>query len=256
MDGGAIRGQPDPPAGGRLPDARLADEAEDAVQEAWQRLSRSRTSGVENLGGWLTTVVARVCLDMLRSRKARREEALSAQVSGATVSRENGFDPEHEALLADSVGLALLVVLERLAPAERVAVVLHDMFDLPFDEIAPTWDAPPPPQGTSRAAPGAVCGERPFPKPISPAGERLSRPSLPHRAEVSSTRLSRCSTLRSCCEPTALPCKWVHRERSAVRQPWPAYSPGVCPSHERRADHSQLAVDDGGDAREDRDPFR
>ena len=112
-------------------------EADDAVQEAWLRLSRSGTSGVENLGGWLTTVVARVCLDILRSRKARREESLGAQVSRATASQENGFDPEHEALLADSVGLALLVVLERLAPAERVAFVLHDMFDLPFEEIAP-----------------------------------------------------------------------------------------------------------------------
>ena len=111
-------------------------EADDAVQEAWLRLSRSGTSRVENLGGWLTTVVARVCLDMLRSRKSRREEPLSAHVPEAITSRENGIDPEHEALLADSVGLALLGVLETLAPAERVAFVLHDMFDLPFDEIA------------------------------------------------------------------------------------------------------------------------
>ena len=105
-------------------------EADDAVQEAWIRLSRADTSGVENLAGWLTTVVARVCLDMLRSRKSRREEAL-------TLQHESGSDPEHEVLLADSVGLALLVVLETLAPAERVAFVLHDMFDLPFDQIAP-----------------------------------------------------------------------------------------------------------------------
>jgi RNA polymerase sigma-70 factor, ECF subfamily len=111
-------------------------EADDAVQEAWLRLSRSGTSGVENLGGWLTTVVARVCLDMLRSRKSRREEPLGAYVPEPIASRENGIDPEHEALLADSVGLALLVVLETLAPPERVAFVLHDMFDLPFDEIA------------------------------------------------------------------------------------------------------------------------
>ncbi len=111
-------------------------EADDAVQEAWLRLSRSDTSGVENLAGLLTTVVARVCLDMLRSRKSRREEPLGAYVPDLTVSREDGTDPEHEALLADSVGLALLVVLPRLAPAERVAFVLHDMFDLPFDEIA------------------------------------------------------------------------------------------------------------------------
>jgi RNA polymerase sigma-70 factor (ECF subfamily) len=115
-------------------------EADDAVQETWLRLSRSDTSAVENLGGWLTTVVARVCLDMLRSRKSRREESLD--VPGETggpepaASGEGGIDPEHEALLADSVGLALLVVLQTLTPAERVAFVLHDMFDLSFDEIA------------------------------------------------------------------------------------------------------------------------
>src|SRR5215213_10198196 len=111
-------------------------EANDAVQEAWLRLSRSGTSGVENLGGWLTTVVARVCLDMLRSRKSRREEPLGVRVPEPIVSREAGIDPEHEALLADSVGLALLVVLETLSPAERLAFVLHDMFGVPFDEIA------------------------------------------------------------------------------------------------------------------------
>src|SRR3989441_8849610 len=108
-------------------------EADDAVQESWLRLSRSGATGVENLGGWLTTVVARVCLDMLRSRKSRREEPLDTK---PLASGEDATDPEHEAVLADSVGLALLVVLETLAPAERVAFVLHDMFDLPFDEIA------------------------------------------------------------------------------------------------------------------------
>ena len=112
-------------------------EADDAVQEAWIRLSRSDTSGVENLGGWLTTVVARVCLDLLRSRAARREEPLGPHVPEPIASREEGIDPEHEALMADSVGLALLVVLETLAPAERLAFVLHDVFDVPFDEIAP-----------------------------------------------------------------------------------------------------------------------
>jgi RNA polymerase sigma factor (sigma-70 family) len=110
-------------------------EADDAVQEAWLRLSRSDASGIENLGGWLTTVVARVCLNMLRSR--RREEPLGVHVPEPIVSREDGVDPEHEALLADSVGLALLVVLETLGPAERLAFVLHDMFAVPFDEIAP-----------------------------------------------------------------------------------------------------------------------
>ena len=112
-------------------------EADDAVQEAWLRLSRSDTSGVENLGGWLTTVVARVCLDMLRSRRSRREEPLGVHVPEPIVSREDGVDPEHEALLADSVGPALLVVLETLSPAERLAFVLHDMFGVPFEEISP-----------------------------------------------------------------------------------------------------------------------
>src|SRR5438876_1257087 len=112
-------------------------EADDAVQESWLRLSRSDTSGVENLGGWLTTVVARVCLDMLRSRESRHEESLDEHVPDPILSSEDGIDPEHEALLADSVGLALLVVLDTLNPAERVAFVLHDVFAVPFDEIAP-----------------------------------------------------------------------------------------------------------------------
>src|SRR5215210_7851363 len=111
------------------------EEADDAVQEAWLRLSRSDTSSVQNLGGWLTTVVGRVCLDMLRSRKTRRE--VPPRLPEPIVSREGGIDPEQEALLADSVGLALLVVLETLTPAERLAFVLHDTFGVPFDEIAP-----------------------------------------------------------------------------------------------------------------------
>jgi RNA polymerase sigma-70 factor, ECF subfamily len=112
-------------------------EADDAVQEGWLRLNRSDTSGVENLGGWLTTVVARVSLDMLRSRRSRREEPLGVHLPDSARSSEDGPDPEHEALLGDSIGLALLVVLETLAPAERVAFVLHDMFGVSFDEIAP-----------------------------------------------------------------------------------------------------------------------
>jgi len=112
-------------------------EAEDAIQEAWIRLGRTDTSGVENLKGWLTTVVARVCLDMLRSRKARPEEPVGAHLPDRVVNRAGGIDPEHEALMADSVGLALLVVLETLAPPERLAFVLHDMFAIPFEEIAP-----------------------------------------------------------------------------------------------------------------------
>jgi len=112
-------------------------EAEDAVQEAWLRLSRSDAGAVDNLGGWLTTIVARVCLNVLRSRHTRREEPMGVHVPDPVISRADGASPEDEVLLADSVGLALQVVLETLAPAERLAFVLHDMFDLPFDEIAP-----------------------------------------------------------------------------------------------------------------------
>jgi RNA polymerase sigma factor (sigma-70 family) len=114
-------------------------EADDAVQEAWLRLSRSDANAIDNLRAWLTTVVARVSLNVLRSRRSRREEPLDVDVHmpEPIVSRADGIDPEHEALLADSVGLALLVVLETLSPAERLAFVLHDMFAVPFDEIAP-----------------------------------------------------------------------------------------------------------------------
>jgi RNA polymerase sigma-70 factor (ECF subfamily) len=112
-------------------------EADDAVQEAWLRLNRSDTTGIGNLSGWLTTVTGRVCLDMLRSRKSRREEPLSIHIPEPILSRGDRLDPEQEAILADSVGLALLVVLETLDPVERLAFVLHDMFAVPFEEIAP-----------------------------------------------------------------------------------------------------------------------
>src|SRR5919205_618273 len=126
-------------------------EAEDAVQEAWLRLSRSETSDIQNLGGWLTTVVARLCLNTLRSRRSRREVPLeeplgeppSVRVPDPIVSRADGIDPEQEALLADAVGLALLVVLETLTPAERLAFVLHDMFAVPFEQIAPIVERSP-----------------------------------------------------------------------------------------------------------------
>lgn len=118
-------------------------EADDAVQEAWLRLSRADPSDVENLGGWLTTVVARVSLNMLRSRQSRREEPLAMHMPEPIVDRADGTNPEHEALLADSVGLALLVILETLTPAERLAFVLHDMFAVPFDEIAPIVERSP-----------------------------------------------------------------------------------------------------------------
>ncbi|HEX3795956.1 MAG TPA: sigma-70 family RNA polymerase sigma factor [Acidimicrobiales bacterium] len=112
-------------------------KADDAVQEAWLRLSRSGGEGIENLGGWLTTVVARVCLDMLRSQKSRREESLEAHASQASAATDVTDGPEREALLADSVGSALLVVLDTLTPTERLAFVLHDVFAVPFDEIGP-----------------------------------------------------------------------------------------------------------------------
>jgi RNA polymerase sigma-70 factor (ECF subfamily) len=118
-------------------------EADDAVQEAWVRLSRSDADSIDDLGAWLTTVVGRVSLNMLRSRRTRREEPMAVHVPEPIVDRADGTDPEHEALLADSVGLALLVVLETMRPAERLAFVLHDIFAVPFDEIAPIVDRTP-----------------------------------------------------------------------------------------------------------------
>ncbi|KQV65239.1 sigma-70 family RNA polymerase sigma factor [Rhizobium sp. Root1220] len=112
-------------------------EADDAVQEAWLRLGRSEADAIGNIGGWLTTVVARICLDVLRSRKSRREDPLDLPVHGGIADTATTADPERELVFADTVGVALLVVLQQLAPAERVAFVLHDMFDLPFDDIAP-----------------------------------------------------------------------------------------------------------------------
>jgi RNA polymerase sigma-70 factor, ECF subfamily len=141
-------------------------EADDAVQEAWLRLSRSDASQVHNLGAWLTTVVARISLNMLRSRNTRREEAMGVFVPEPVVDSADGTDPEHEALLADSVGLALLVVLETLSPAERLAFVLHDMFAVPFDEIAAIVDRSP--DATRQLASRArrrVRGARPSPDP-------------------------------------------------------------------------------------------
>jgi RNA polymerase sigma factor (sigma-70 family) len=111
-------------------------EADDAVQEAWLRLGRTGPAGIDNLGAWLTTVVARICLDLLRARAARPEEPLGVRLPEPIVDRRDGVDPEHEALLAEGVGLALLVVLETLSPAERVAFVLHDLFAVPFEEVA------------------------------------------------------------------------------------------------------------------------
>src|SRR5437764_2895568 len=119
------------------------NEADDAVQDTWLRVSRADTSEVENLGAWLTTIVARVSLNMLRARNTRREEPLDVHVPDPIVDPADGTNPEHEALLADSVGLALLVVLETLTPSERLAFVLHDMFGVPFEHIAPILERTP-----------------------------------------------------------------------------------------------------------------
>lgn len=141
-------------------------EADDAVQDAWLRMRRADTSEVDNLGAWLTTVVARVSLNMLRSRQTRREAPLDVHVPDPILSPDSGADPQDQAVLADSVGLALLVVLETLTPAERLAFVLHDMFAVPFDEIAPMIDRTPDAarQLASRAR-RRVRGQAPAPDP-------------------------------------------------------------------------------------------
>jgi RNA polymerase sigma-70 factor (ECF subfamily) len=141
-------------------------EADDALQEAWLRISRADTANVGNLDGWLTTVVARVCLNMLRSREHRREQPLDVHLPDPIISRESGLDPEHEAVLADSVGLALQVVLESLTPAERVSFVLHDMFAVPFEDIGELIERSPAAarQLASRAR-RRVRGQVPVPEP-------------------------------------------------------------------------------------------
>ena len=148
------------------------NEADDAVQETWLRLSRSASSEIDNLGAWLTTVVGRVSLNMLRTRRTQREAPLNTYVPDPIVDRRDGTDPEHEALLADSVGLALLVVLDTLSPAERLAFVLHDLFAVPFDDIAPLADRSP--EATRQLASRArrrVRGANPAPE-IDPAEHR------------------------------------------------------------------------------------
>src|SRR6266496_446825 len=155
-------------------------EADDAVQDAWLRLSHSGAEDVENLGGWLTTIVARVCLNMLRSRNLRREEPLPVHVPDPVISSEGESQPEEQALLADSVGLALLVVLDTLTPDERLAFVLHDMFDLPFSQIAPVLDRSlaAAKQLASRARHRVRGASLPAPDP-DPARQRLLGATLP-----------------------------------------------------------------------------
>jgi RNA polymerase sigma factor (sigma-70 family) len=198
-------------------------EADDAVQESWLRLSRSETAEVENLRGWLTTVVARVCLDMLRSRGARREEPLGTHVPEPIVSPERGLDPEHEALLADSVGLALLVVLETLTPPERLAFVLHDMFGVSFEEIAPIVDrAPAAARQLASRARRRVQGTPATPDVDLARQREVSTPSSPPPAVATSTPSSRCSTPTSYSESTAARHARAPHGRSGEREPWPS----------------------------------
>ena len=177
------------------------NEVDDAVQEAWLRLSRADAAGIDNLGGWLTTVVARVCLDMLRSRTSRREEPLTPDAPEPVAAGPSGSSPEQEALLADSVGLALLVVLDRLTPAERLAFVLHDMFAVPFEEIAPIVgrSAEAARQLASRARRRVRGGGRP--PPISFGSARSSMPFWPHCAAATS----------KACSPSSIRISWFAR---------------------------------------------
>ena len=190
-------------------------EADDAVQEAWLRLSRSDPGEIENLAGWLTTVVARVSLNMLRSRDVRgARNRWKPHLPDPIVDRVDGVDPEHEALLADSVGLAMLVVLETLTPPERLAFVLHDMFGVPVrgdrDHRRPLpAGGPPAGQPGPPPRPGSAA---PPPTLTSRGNERSSMRSWRRRAMATSTRWSRPSTPTSCCVPTAA-------------RPWPPHRP-------------------------------
>jgi RNA polymerase sigma-70 factor, ECF subfamily len=179
-------------------------EADDAVQEAWLRLSRSDVDAIENLDGWLTTVVARVSLNMLRSRNVRREAPLGVRIPEPIVDRPDGTNPEHEALLADSVGLALLVVLETLSPPERLAFVLHDIFAMPFDEIAPIVERSP--EATRQLASRArrrIQAENRVPDADLDTQREVSTLSWRPRVRVTSSAWSQRSTRMSCSESTS-----------------------------------------------------
>jgi RNA polymerase sigma factor (sigma-70 family) len=192
-------------------------EADEAVQEAWLRASRANTSDVEDMCAWLTTVVARVSLNMLRSRRSKREEPLGVHVPEPIVSSEDGLQPEHEALLADSVGLALLVVLETLNPAERLAYVLIDMFAMPFDDIAPIVERSP--AATRQLASRArrrVEGEAAVPDPDLGSQRVVVGAFMAARVRATSRGWSRSSIRTSTCAPT-----------------WRSASPGTCAAPRR-----------------------
>jgi RNA polymerase sigma-70 factor (ECF subfamily) len=200
-----------------------ATEAEDAAQEAWLRLGRTDRAHVANMGGWLTTVVARVCLDRLRSRRARREEYVGTSPGEGNLAPGAQPDPADEAALGESVGAAMLVVLDLLAPAERVAFVLHDVFAVPFEEIAGILGARPARPANWPAGPGDGCRA-----PLSaagstpPASEPSSTPSCGRPASATSSRCSGCSTPVSCSGLTRRPCAWGRCGRRGARRRWRA----------------------------------
>jgi RNA polymerase sigma factor (sigma-70 family) len=197
-------------------------EADDALQEAWLRVSRADTIGVENLGGWLTTVVARVSLNVLRARKAKREEPLEARLPDPIVSLQNGADPEHEALVADSVGLALLVVLETLAPAERVAFVLHDMFAVPFGEIASiTGRSPVAARQLASRARRRVQSQAPVPDARTSRASASSWTRSSPQPETATSTRSWLSWTRTSCFATTAAHDQARQTCFAARVPWP-----------------------------------
>jgi RNA polymerase sigma factor (sigma-70 family) len=190
------------------------EDADDAVQESWIRLSRTDESAVENLGAWLTTVVSRVSLDILRARRSRHEEYVGSWMPEPIVSIDDRRSPEDEALIADGVGLALYVVLETLSPAERLAFVLHDMFAVPFDEIAAIAGR------SSRAALVAVCRVRdPSRMPGSWSSSGSSTPSSPPHGTGTSKRSWKSSTRRSHCASTPVRAESSRGRRSSVAKP-------------------------------------
>lgn len=196
-------------------------EADDALQDTWLRVSRAEVSEVENFGGWLTTIVARICLNMLRTRKVRREEPLEAYVPDPIICLAGELQPEEEALLADSVGLALLVVLDALAPAERLAFVLHDMFELPFDEIAPIVGRSPAAarQLASRAR-SVVYRVPTYRTPTPSVNAPWSTHSSWPLGTATSTPSLRCCILMWCCEPTTVPAVQKRPSSSGAPPPW------------------------------------
>ena len=198
-------------------------EADDAVQDTWLRLSRSGAHEVENLGGWLTTVVARVCLNMLRARTVRREESLAVHVPDPLVRPDGDLQPEEAALLAEAVSLALLVVLDTLAPAERVAFVLHDMFAVPFEEIAPLVERTPTAarQLASRARRRSRAPPYRLRTPISHVNARWSTLSSWLRVGAMSMPSSPCSIPTSCCASMRAPGTPQPPWCSRAQPPWP-----------------------------------